>query len=141
MNSNIWFVGDTHFSHSNIIKETSIWEDKSSCRDFKTIEEHDFLLLNNINTFVKENDILYHHGDFSMAGKDNVWKFRKKINCKNIHFISGNHDNAINRNQILKTDEGFINSRNLFSSFNQILEKKSRKTNNNYVSLSYLFFS
>lgn len=59
-----------------------------------------------------------------MGGRDSLWKFRKLINCKNIILIEGNHDNFIHRNVILKTDTGFINSKNLFSQVHQVLEKK-----------------
>ena len=45
--------------------------------------------------FVKENDIVYHLGDFSFGGKDNVEKFLKKLNGK-IILVKGNHDRYSN---------------------------------------------
>jgi calcineurin-like phosphoesterase family protein len=61
---------------------------------------------------VKENDILYHLGDFSFGGWMNVWRFRSQINCKNIHLILGNHDYQIKKNKFLhnleRMDDGEI---------------------------------
>jgi calcineurin-like phosphoesterase family protein len=93
--SNIYFTSDTHYSHKNIVKGTSSWEEKDKCRDFNTIEEHNDVLVNNINQLVKENDILYHLGDWSFGGKDKISEFRNKLNCKNIHIILRNHDHWI----------------------------------------------
>jgi calcineurin-like phosphoesterase family protein len=124
---NTWVIADTHFGHVNLQRGTTKWKGEErlrDCRDFNTVEEHDALLLENINKNVKKDDILYHVGDFSMGGKDNVWKYRYQINCKTIHLIKGNHDIAINKNQVLNTSTGFVNARNLFTSVNDILEKK-----------------
>lgn len=99
-NSNIWITSDTHFNHKNIVKGTSNWtvqekgssHDVQSLRDFPTLEKHDDLLINNINKYVKQDDVLYHCGDFSFNGHENVKKFRERINCKEVHLILGNHD-------------------------------------------------
>ena len=121
---NIWITADLHYNHKNLVKGCSEWKNKDACRNFETLEKHNETIVNNINKYVKENDIFYILGDFAMGGRDSVWIFRKKIKCKNIIFIEGNHDNAIHRNVILKTDEGFINAKNLFSQCHQVLEKK-----------------
>ena len=59
------------------------------------------LIVNNINKYVKEDDILYHLGDWSFGGIENIWEFRKLINCKNIYLVPGNHDHHIKSNKIL----------------------------------------
>jgi len=58
-------------------------------------------IVNSINKYVMENDILYHLGDWSFGGINNIWEFKKRINCKNIHLILGNHDEHIKKNKIL----------------------------------------
>ncbi len=100
--NNIWFVSDTHFMHKNLCLGVSEWDDKEqSCRNFQTLEEMNELIVNNINKYVKEDDILYHLGDWSFGGIENIWKFRKLINCKNIYLVPGNHDHHIKSNKIL----------------------------------------
>ena len=59
----IWFTSDTHFSHSNIVKGVSNWENKESCRDFKTVREMNHLLICNFNEVIGTDDELYHLGD------------------------------------------------------------------------------
>lgn len=98
---NIYFTSDTHFHHKNIVSGTTTWEKNDSpygiqtTRDFKTLEEHDDALVNNINSVVKENDTLYHLGDWSFGGHEQIKIFRDRIKCKNIHLIFGNHDQHI----------------------------------------------
>lgn len=97
---NIYVTSDTHYMHSNICRGTSRWNSQnssnpSSTRDFDTIEEMNDAIVNAINSRVGEDDILYHLGDWSMGGWKNIYEFRKRINCKNIHLILGNHDEHI----------------------------------------------
>lgn len=98
----VHFISDTHYSHKNIIRGTSDWVDKDKTRWFNTIEEHNTCLVNVINSKVREDDILYHLGDWSFGGFENISEFRKQLNCKTIHLILGNHDHHIenNRNRI-----------------------------------------
>lgn len=98
--SNIYFTSDTHFGHANIAsKSTSKW--KEGFRDYPSLHEMNKDLVNNINKTVLPDDTLYHLGDWSFGGIDNIWKFRKQINCRNIHLILGNHDHHIEENKIL----------------------------------------
>ena len=100
--NNIWFVSDTHFMHKNLCLGVSEWDDKEqSCRNFQTLEEMNELIVSNINKYVKEDDILYHLGDWSFGGVKNIWEFRKLIKCKNIYLVPGNHDHHIKSNKIL----------------------------------------
>lgn len=99
---NIWFTSDTHYHHKNIVKGTTTWEFSpkegagvQSLRDFTTLEEHDEALVANINSLVKENDVLWHLGDWSFGGHEQIKIFRNKLNCKNINLIFGNHDQHI----------------------------------------------
>jgi len=98
---NIWFTSDTHYHHKNIVRGVSEWKDDDNPtglqrkRDFDTLEEHNEALIANFNSLVKENDILYHLGDWSFGGYSQIPIFRNRLNCKNIHLIFGNHDQHI----------------------------------------------
>ncbi len=97
-----YFTSDTHYGHKNIVRGTSEWENKDNgqrVRDFDTMEEHNDALVKSINALVKENDELWHLGDWSFGGFQNIIDFRKKLNCKNIHLVFGNHDHHIERNK------------------------------------------
>jgi calcineurin-like phosphoesterase family protein len=81
----IYFTADTHFSHRNIIDCVN--------RPFKTVEEMDQTILDNINKTVFSSDTLYILGDFTCWGSyTKCMKYRSKIHCENIHLILGNHD-------------------------------------------------
>lgn len=97
----IWFTSDSHYGHHNICKSVSNWNNKDGCRDFATLEEMNDKIVDVINIHVKEDDTLYHLGDWSFGGIDNVWNFRKRIKCENITLILGNHDDHIRKHKIL----------------------------------------
>lgn len=93
---NIWFTSDTHYHHKNIVQGTTAWEGTlDKCRPFKTLDEHDSTLVNNINQLVKPGDVLYHLGDWSFGGHEQIKLFRDRIACQEIHLILGNHDQHI----------------------------------------------
>lgn len=99
-NQEIFFTSDTHYGHSNICSATTNWaEGNGYTRKFDSLEDMNQTLVDNINNKVGENDILFHLGDFSFGGYDNILEFRNKINCKNIHLVLGNHDHHISRNK------------------------------------------
>ena len=111
---NIWFTSDTHYSHTNIAgPKVSSW--KSGYRDFNSVQEMNEILIKNINDCAKENDIIYHLGDWCFGGIHNIFYFRKSLICKNIHLILGNHDSNI-RNQEVKFHDTTFNPIKLFSS-------------------------
>lgn len=94
---NIWFTSDTHYGHTNIAgPDISRW--KSGYRDFKTVHQMNQILVDGINKYVKEDDVIYHLGDWSFGGEQNILNFRHSIACKNIHLILGNHDEHIESN-------------------------------------------
>jgi calcineurin-like phosphoesterase family protein len=71
-------------------------------------------LMGNINEMVRQDDILFHLGDWSFGGFEQIQKFRDQIVCKNVHIITGNHDHHIENNR-----EG---CQSLFSSVNKYLD-------------------
>ena len=99
----IYFTSDTHYNHSNIIKSLSNWGDLETAREgFNSVQEMNDKIVDNINNLVAPDDVLFHMGDVAF-GKDAVIEFRKRINCKNIYLVLGNHDKEIDKQQSLKS--------------------------------------
>lgn len=82
MNDNIWFTSDTHFGHANIIKYCN--------RPFSSVEEMNKTIIDNWNSVVGKDDIVWHLGDFSLGNKNNI-ELVKQLNGK-INIVLGNHD-------------------------------------------------
>lgn len=79
----IYLVSDTHFNHENIIKYCN--------RPFKDIYEMNDTIIKNWNSLIKENDIVYHLGDFGFGTKEELKTIFDKLNGKK-YLIMGNHD-------------------------------------------------
>ena len=109
----LFFTSDTHYMHANICRGVSNWGADSKTRDFDDLDQMNAAIVNNINAQVGEDDILFHLGDWSFGGYENIEAFRNRIVCKNIHLILGNHDHHIER------DKGGV--RELFESVNEYL--------------------
>jgi calcineurin-like phosphoesterase family protein len=78
----VWFTSDTHFGHSGIIKFCD--------RPFESVDEMNQILIDNWNSVIPPDGIVFHLGDFSW--NNNI----KNIICNlngNIVLIKGNHDN------------------------------------------------
>lgn len=80
---NIWFTSDLHFGHRNIIRFCN--------RPWKTVEEMDKALINNWNSVVGKDDIVFDLGDFAFASNS---RWKDILNQLNGHhyLILGNHD-------------------------------------------------
>jgi len=97
----IYFTSDTHYQHKNICKGTSSWgkneegQGIQNTRDFDTLEKMNYALVKGINDHVKVEDELWHLGDWSFGGFENIRKFREQLNCQNINLVFGNHDHHI----------------------------------------------
>lgn len=119
-------TSDSHFGHTNIAgPKISSW--KSGFRNFDSVHQMNMALVEGINKYVKEDDILYHLGDWSFGGVQNIYQFRKYIVCKNIHLVLGNHDQHIEDKEIMYHDVTF-NPIHLFSSVQDVLTVKIGKT-------------
>ena len=79
----MYFIGDMHFGHENIIKLNN--------RPFDTIEEMDEILIQNWNETVKESDTVYILGDVWYRGKRDASDYIKRLKGVK-HLIKGNHD-------------------------------------------------
>lgn len=83
----IWFTSDTHFGHKNILKYCP------DSRPFgEDVDAHDDTIIENWNSVVGKDDIVFHLGDFSFY-KDNekVRSIIGRLNGK-IYLCLGNHD-------------------------------------------------
>jgi calcineurin-like phosphoesterase family protein len=120
----IWITSDSHYGQKNIAGSFSSW--KSGYRDFGSIHEMNMALVSGINKYVKEDDILYHLGDWSFGGIHNIKIFRDSLCCKNIHLIRGNHDQHIVDKEVKYLDTSF-NPIDLFTSVQDVAQFKYGK--------------
>lgn len=90
--SKVFFTADTHFGSERTLT--------LSRRPFKTVEEMDETLINNWNSVVDKNDIVYHLGDFGN------YEIVKRLNGK-VTLIWGNYElnEFIKKYNILETLE------------------------------------
>ena len=79
----IWFTSDSHYGHTNIIRYCK--------RPFENAEEMNEKLIENWNSVVQPDDIVFHLGDFCFGGAP-LWNaMLDRLNGK-IYLIFGNHD-------------------------------------------------
>lgn len=90
----IHFTSDLHYFHKNVIRFDN--------RPFKDIEEMNYMLTNNINDCVAPSDELYILGDFAFSDSGNVKKILSQYNCKNLHYVFGNHDKPMRQPDVAK---------------------------------------
>ena len=114
----IYLISDCHFAHRNIVKGISQWENKDGCRDFQSTEQMDELILDNINSIVPTDATLINLGDIIFGDKSRLPDYLNYINCKEHHYIMGNHDHwMLNRDGEFKQEVS-----SLFSSMQFYLE-------------------
>ena len=119
----VWFTSDTHYWHKNITYGESVWSDKeTNCRKFDTTQQMSRHIVEQINKYVMQDDVLIHQGDWSFSGIENVWNFRKQLIVKDIYFLLGNHDNAIIKNQILPNHPEQVSAQSIFTVVDNYLE-------------------
>lgn len=102
---NIWFTADFHFGHFNIIRYCN--------RPFGNTQEMDDVVIERMNACAKPNDVLYFFGDFCMGREEQVAAYRKRLACKTIHFIEGNHDKITRKRQQLFASWGVLSEVNV----------------------------
>lgn len=113
--TNIYFISDTHYSHKNIVGPSiSSWS--SGYRDFDSMKDMNDCIVDAMNE-AGPNDIIYHNGDWSFGGKENIRILRDRIRCKNIVLCLGNHDHHIAK-------YGNYEYKKLFSEIHTKLERK-----------------
>ena len=85
----IWFIADTHFYHTNILKYEN--------RPFENTHRMNEAMIENWNRVVKPGDIVYHLGDFAMCGKNWEKILLKRLNGGVKILLRGNHDGSATR--------------------------------------------
>ena len=116
--SRVFFTADTHFGHGNILKycnrpflneqeqkllagaviakqrgESHPGLDRPGFKvSRESIELNDNTIINNINSVVGRDDVLWHLGDFAFADYRGARNYRDRIVCQNVYLIWGNHD-------------------------------------------------
>ena len=110
---NYWFTADCHFGHKNIIEYCN--------RPFSSLDEMNETLIRKWNERVKEDDLVFHIGDFCFKNsqergeginvKAGTWE--EQLNGKKI-FIRGNHDKnnstkTIIENLVITHDNKIVN--------------------------------
>ena len=90
VNCRFFVTSDTHFNHNK--------DFVYAARGFNSIQAHNEGLINKINERVKENDTLFHLGDFCLnSTEEDFENFLSRINCRNIYFIWGNHNHPLEK--------------------------------------------
>lgn len=89
---NKWFISDTHFFHTNILK---FMNGEKRLRAFDSLEDMHEYMIDKWNSVVKDNDYVYHLGDvtFQYNGAFNNLMHRLKGQKR---LIVGNHDKIWN---------------------------------------------
>jgi calcineurin-like phosphoesterase family protein len=90
----IYITSDLHFGHN----QPFLYEP----RGFSSIEEHDKVIITNINEVVNEEDTLYILGDLMLNDTAYGMECLKQIKCQDIRIILGNHDTSA-RIELYKT--------------------------------------
>jgi calcineurin-like phosphoesterase family protein len=89
-----WFIADTHFSHTNIIRYAN--------RPYVTVEEMNESLIDNWNQCVDIDDQVFFLGDFGLGDVNHLHSICSQLKGHKI-CIRGNHD----RNASWMTRVGF----------------------------------
>lgn len=79
-----WYTADTHFDHHNIIKYCK--------RPFDNVHEMNKYIIDEWNSTVDYDDIVFHLGDFASPRCRDPRKYLEKLKGT-IIFVKGNHDN------------------------------------------------
>lgn len=101
----LWFTADLHLGHGNIIqycdrpflsdveKERASEDRRGSWSvSSETVARHDDALLEKINSRVGEEDTLWILGDFCLGSFEQAEAYRRRIACRTVNFVRGNHD-------------------------------------------------
>ena len=93
--ANIWLISDTHFNHN----KEFLWKP----RGFTSVEEMNTAIIENWNSVIKPDDIVYHLGDVIMGDLEAGIEIIKQLNG-NIKLAIGNHDTEARLQAFSKLD-------------------------------------
>lgn len=83
-----WLTSDLHFFQKNILKYV-----ETRGRRFSSVEEMNAGIVEEINTKVGRDGVLYHLGDLSFGKMDKTIQIIGQLEIKELRLIYGNHDN------------------------------------------------
>jgi len=82
-NIKYWVTSDMHIGHKNVIQYSN--------RPFSSVEEMNETLIENWNSKVGHDDIVFNLGDFAFLNQNKIIEILKKLKGTQ-YFIYGNHD-------------------------------------------------
>jgi calcineurin-like phosphoesterase family protein len=88
MTGRVWFTSDTHFHHKAIIGYCS--------RPFPDVDAMAEGLIERWNAVVRQEDRVYHLGDFAFAGKGRSQPILDRLTGRKT-LVRGNHDHAASK--------------------------------------------
>jgi|ERR1051326_2009 calcineurin-like phosphoesterase family protein len=89
MSTTVWLISDTHFDHANILNFKK--DNGQPMRQFCSVDDMNWTIINRWNKLVQPNDHVYHLGDVAMK-KSGV---ELMMHCNGKHrLVRGNHDIA-----------------------------------------------
>lgn len=141
-NQQLYFLADSHYNHKNIVRGTTEWknldENDNRVRNFDTIDQMNETLINNINSKIGQDDIIFHLGDWSFGGFEKIKEFRDRIVCQNIYLLIGNHDH----HQEAQKEDCHLLFTQVFPSYLELEVKlfstpKSTKTRHHFIMSHY----
>lgn len=92
----IWLTSDTHFDHVNIMKY-----EPSRSELFKDNLDMTEKLIENWNSVVKPDDLIFHLGDVFFCKADRMAEIAAQLNGRKI-LIRGNHDKGYSNSKFKK---------------------------------------
>jgi len=90
-NCSFWVISDIHFWHKNVIRYSD--------RPFDSVEEMNETIIDNWNSKVKAQDIVFNLGDFAFCGTNKVIEILRRLNGTQ-YFTYGNHDKVMKRDEV-----------------------------------------
>lgn len=96
---NIFVISDTHFNHENILRFRDANGVRFRGKDFQTAEEMNERMVENWNSVVRDQDIVWHLGDVYMTHGEQANEVLSRLRGRK-RLCLGNHDNG--RDQLLQ---------------------------------------
>ena len=96
--SKIYLTSDTHFNHENILKYEEI-------RNFPSVEVMNEKIIENWNSVVGDDDLVYMLGDIFMGPLDGIDEIMPRLKGRK-YLVIGNHDTAPRVERMSKYLEG-----------------------------------
>ena len=87
MTNRVFVTSDTHFGHANIIKYCS--------RPFASANEMDAAMIARWNARVRDDDVVFHLGDFAFAREDRILAILEQLQFEELIIVPGNHDKEL----------------------------------------------